>query len=151
MGVIEEAASALACVQKVQLKRSRMIDESDLDPYDLCWLHPPRSLCTEARKVRCGIVTTFRDAPCLSSWVRFHMAVGFSSIWLFVDDPSTTDMAEALRLQELYPDTVTAIPRDEHLYATWHQLTGWKKYGDTVDKVGDHGAVMARQCMNGEY
>lgn len=148
---IEGAISALACVQRAQLKRQRTLDEDDMDPFDLGWLHRPRPFDGESASPKCGIVATFRDAPCLASWVRFHIAVGFSRIWLYVDDPSTSDMPEALALQEATGAVLTVVPRDDELRKAWKRLTGWKKYGPAVDSVGDRGAVMARQCLNGEH
>jgi len=87
----------------------------------------------------------------LTSWVRFHIAVGFCRIWLYVDDPSSIDLQEASHLQEAYGGVVTVVLHDDRLRESWRRLTGWKKYGAFAESVGDRSAVMARQCLNGEH
>lgn len=155
---IIEAASSLPGVQGARMLHSRSIGSEDMDPYDLCWLHPMRSLSSlssaaasgsRGGHATCGIVSTFRDAPCLVSWLRFHLAVGFSHVWLYADAPQDED-AEALALAASLPG-VQVVPRDEKLRSEWKLLAGWKTYGPVVDLVGDHSAVMARQCLNGEH
>lgn len=147
--MVVQAAFELSCVQAAKVRRYTSLDDDSLDPFDLCWLHLPKPFDSGAAPVKCGIVSTFRDAPNLDSWIKFHAAVGFSRFWLYVDAPDE-DGAEAAAAAATHPG-VTLVPRDERLRSAWRQQSGWKVYGHLVDAVNDHSAVMARQCLNGEH
>jgi hypothetical protein len=90
-----------------------------------------------------SIVTTLRAASAyLDSFARYHLAVGFAHLYLFLDDP-----AEAVPGWMRGDPRVTLIPRDEALESRWrsialgHELLGfahsWR-----------NGEVMARQLLN---
>jgi len=145
---ILEAALALSCVQSAQLAHARTLDR-DHDPFDQCWFDPPHPVDGTGPPVRCGIVTTFRDAPNLHSWIRFHLAVGFCRIFLFVDNPDE-DGRLAAEIASLH-SSVTVVLRDGKLQQAWRELVGWSTYGPSVDVADDFSVVMARQCLNAEY
>lgn len=152
--VILEAVLGLDCVQTAKTRKSRTLDGSELDdPFDLCWRHPPKPFVGDLTgpSVKCGIVSTVRDALCLTSWLRFHIRMGFSRIWLYADAPSGDDISIFLAAQEAHPDIVTVVPRDAELRNGWQQLAGWKRYGPMADAVNDLSALIARQCLNGEH
>lgn len=88
------------------------------------------------------IATTVRDPGlCLESFIRYHLAIGITHIYLFFDDPEDPAIPTALK----FPD-VTIIPNDEALQA--QQVLGntlYTKYGSHVSYE-----VMARQILNVE-
>lgn len=145
---IVEAAEQLLCVQSASNECQRSWNGEDM--FERCWLNPPRRVPRGQECMKCAIVTTLKKPFCLDSWVRYHLAVGFEHIFLYLDSPED-DAESVARIATSHPGAVTVIPRDEKLREEWRQLAGWRQMEHIIDLPGDLGAVMARQVLNGEH
>jgi hypothetical protein len=86
-----------------------------------------------------GIVTTLRHAGAsLDSFIAYHLACGFSRLFLFFDDPADPDLARVAA----HP-AITAIPHDAVLRRAWEKLPEYPHYAGFLDSE-----VMARQVLN---
>ena len=135
-------------VQSVQVQTWRMVE--DVCPFEICWIHDKLPALPAPHDVRCGIVSTFRDAPCLGSWLRYNLSVGIDKIYLYIDSPQHDETA-AREAAGAHPGKVQLILSDAALRAAWESQVGWMRYGKYVDDTGDHSAVMARQSLNAEH
>ena len=62
-----------------------------------------------------AIVTTLKQpGPSLASFLRYHLAIGFSRIFLFFDDPSDPYIEMARKFRH-----VRIIKNDAHLRRKW--------------------------------
>ena len=88
-----------------------------------------------------AIVTTMRNAGrVLDSFVAYHLAIGFSHLYLIFDDPHDPDLARI----GTHP-AVTAIAHDSALRQSWRGLPRYAEQAEFIDKE-----VMARQVLNVE-
>ncbi len=88
-----------------------------------------------------AIVTTLRNASqTLDSFIAYHLAIGFSHLYLFFDDPDDPDL---IRVRT--NPSVTAIAHDVHLRRLWMSLPQYPAQAPFVDNE-----VMARQVLNVE-
>jgi hypothetical protein len=86
-----------------------------------------------------AIVTTLRNAGAsLDSFIAYHLACGFSRLFLFFDDPADPDLSRVAA----HP-AITAIPHDAALRRAWTRLPEYLHYAEFID-----GEVMARQVLN---
>ena len=86
-----------------------------------------------------AIVTTLRNAGrTLESFIAYHMAIGFSHLYLVFDDPSDPDLVRA----RAHP-AVTALAHDADLRQAWTRLPQYAEQAEFIDKE-----VMARQVLN---
>lgn len=87
------------------------------------------------------IVTTVRDpGNTIESFIRYHLAIGISHLFIFFDNPQDT----AIDLVKKFPQ-VSAILCDDRLQ---EQQKENKLYGPMMDHVTNE--VMARQILNAE-
>lgn len=88
-----------------------------------------------------AIVTTLRNAGrMLDSFIAYHLAIGFSHIFLFFDDPADPDLPR----MRAHP-SVTAFAHNESLRESWKALSQYETQGAFIDRE-----VMARQVLNAE-
>ena len=88
-----------------------------------------------------AIVTTLKNAGAvLDSFVAYHLAIGFTHLFLFFDDPDDPDLPRIA----VHPN-VTAIAHDARLRDGWRSLP---QYAEQAPHVGSE--VMARQVLNVE-
>lgn len=88
-----------------------------------------------------AIVTTLRNAGrMLDSFIAYHLAVGFSHIFLFFDDPTDPDLPR----MRAHP-AITAVAHDEALREAWKSLSQYEAQRAFIDCE-----VMARQVLNAE-
>ena len=86
-----------------------------------------------------AIVCTLRNAGrSLESFVAWHLACGFSRLFLFFDDPADPDIARVAA-----NPAVTAIPHDAALRRAWTTLPEYQTFGPFTGSD-----VMARQVLN---
>ncbi|CAE8611380.1 unnamed protein product [Polarella glacialis] len=153
---LEDAAKGLACIQNARVVK--WYPCMDVCPFDQCWFQeylrgPAKKNAAPLRANRLpslGIVTTFRGAPNLESWVRYHLKVGIKAFYLYAD--SAADAEAARRLADtLGPEGayMRIVEVDDALRQEWESLVGWSRYGPRLKEVGS--AVMARQCLNAEH
>lgn len=89
--------------------------------------------------INVGIVTTLRDAgDMIDSFIAWHLASGFSHLFLFFDDPADPDLPRLAA-----NPAVTAIPHDAALRRAWAALPEYPYFGQFIDSE-----VMARQVLN---
>jgi len=74
----------------------------------------------------------------IDSFVAYHLAVGFSRLFLFFDDPDDPDLVRFSG----HP-RVTAIAHDSVLRTAWSRMPEYTMYGAFIDRE-----VMARQILN---
>jgi len=92
---------------------------------------------------RAGLVTTLRGAgPVLESFLRYHMALGFSRLYLFFDDPADPAIDIARRLDD---GRITILMAGAQLDDEWRECA---QYGYYAPHLASE--VMARQCLNVE-
>ena len=90
---------------------------------------------------RLGICTTVRNAgPALTSFVRYHLGIGFERIQLFFDDPTDPDFERVEGLPG-----VRAIRSTPDVADRWRHTRIWKTEGAWTQRE-----VMARQVLNVE-
>ena len=90
-------------------------------------------------RANAAIVSTVRNAAAtIDSFVAYHLAVGFSRIFLFFDDPGDPDLVRF----SAHP-MVTAIAHDFALRSAWSRMPEYGVYGTFIDRE-----VMARQVLN---
>lgn len=150
---LEDACAALPQVQNARVVSWTQC--SDACPFDLAWLHPPLrisspSFALQRAPPRLGLVSTFRSAPNLRSWVVLHLAMGVRAFHLYAD--SEADAAEARALAASLGRAgacVRVVAVDDELRREWEGLVGWSRYGPRLSEAGS--AVMARQCLNAEH
>src|SRR4051812_12401724 len=96
-----------------------------------------------ALRASTAIVTTLRGAaPVLDSFIRYHLAVGFSHLYLFFDDAEDSGIPIARRHP---PAQVTVTAAGPALDAEWRQCV---QFGYFKPHLANE--VMARQCLNVE-
>ena len=62
-----------------------------------------------------AIVTTLKNpGPSLDSFIRYHLAIGFSNLFLFFDDPGDPSIARARKYQD-----VVIVKNDARLRRSW--------------------------------
>ena len=93
---------------------------------------------------RVGLVCTMRDnASSLDSFICYYLALGFSTLLLYADDPED----EAVVVARRYPaDRVLLRTHDAALREEWRRLPSWGRlqlYAATE--------VQARQMLNAEH
>ena len=93
---------------------------------------------------RLGLVCTMRDnASSLDSFICYNLALGFSMLFLYADDPEDEVVVVARR----YPaDRVLLRTHDATLHEEWRRLPSWGRlqlYAATE--------VQARQMLNAEH
>ena len=93
---------------------------------------------------RLGLVCTMRDnASSLDSFICYNLALGFSMLFLYADDPED----EAVVVARRYPaDRVLLRTHDATLREEWRRLPSWGRlqlYAPTE--------VQARQMLNAEH
>jgi len=153
---LEDACAALTCVQSARVVSWTQCN--DVCPFDLAWLHAPLRLDAQAlapsaplaRLPRLGLVSTFRAAPNLRSWIVFHLHVGVRAFYLYAD--SEADAAEARALAASLGAAgalIRVVDVDAALRREWEGLVGWRRYGPRLAEAGS--SVMARQCLNAEH
>ena len=68
--------------------------------------------------MRLGIVATVKDSPyTIESFVRYHLELGFSLIYLFFDDPKDPALSSATHWEQ-----VRVIPNNADLKQAWASL-----------------------------
>ena len=88
-----------------------------------------------------AIVTTVKhQGASLDTFIRYHLSIGFSRIYMMFDDPNDPDLLLAGRYSE-----VRCIPVDENLHRVWSTLNQFPRYAKHIDKE-----VRARQALNAE-
>ena len=88
-----------------------------------------------------AIVTTLRNAgQTIDSFIAYHLAIGFTHLFLFFDDPNDPDLSRVRA-----NPSVTAIAYDEDLRMSWRSLPQYSAQAPFVDSE-----VMARQVLNVE-
>jgi len=88
-----------------------------------------------------AIVTTLKSqGPSLLTFVNYHLAIGFSKIYLMFDDPNDPDRF----LVQGIPG-VEAIACDQSLREQWKPLHKFRQYGNHIEAE-----VRARQVLNAE-
>ena len=102
----------LSCVQSASVLAWQMVGE--LDAFEQSWLQKPLGIGPSPNTPTCAVASNFRDAPCLSSWVRYHLAVGFDHIFLYVDCPKE-DAEDALAAASISPGQVTVVHHNDTL------------------------------------
>jgi hypothetical protein len=96
-----------------------------------------------SRKV--AIVTTLRGAEAVvTSFIRYHLAAGFSRIYLFFDDPADA----SLPIARSYGQQVTCIPNDWRLQRLWKTTRTY--LGNPALRHHIASEVMARQILNAD-
>jgi hypothetical protein len=86
-----------------------------------------------------GLVCTLRNAgKSLDSFIAWHLAAGFSRLFLFFDDPADPDMSRIAA-----NPAITIIPHDEALRRAWLKLPEYQSFGPFAGSE-----VMARQVLN---
>lgn len=91
-----------------------------------------------------AIVTTLKNAgPSLDSFIKYHLAIGFSKLFLFFDDPADRDLARA----QTYDDVIV-IKNDARLRRRWEKthMAAAKQYVYGFRKA----EVSVRQELNVE-
>ena len=96
-----------------------------------------------------AIVTTLRCNPAhyepVFSFVSYHIAVGFSHIYLFVDHPSNRDLEDLLRLKfgplyvTVFNSTAELLDQEREKCAVYTELEAFRD------------EVPVRQTINAEY
>ena len=93
--------------------------------------------------MRTAVVTTLRGAlPVLDSFVRHHLAAGFSKMYLFFDDAADPALADARRRDNA---RLTLFERGPGLEAEWRRCVQFGYYAPHIEAE-----VMARQSLNAE-
>lgn len=88
-----------------------------------------------------AIVTTLKSqGPSLLTFVRYHLGIGFSKIYLMFDDPTDPDQ----QLVQGIPG-VEVIACDQALREKWRSLYKFRQYSEYIDTE-----VRARQALNAE-
>ena len=111
---------------------------------------------------RVAIVTTLRNIPkqMLSSFVGWHLRLGFVRLYLYFDDPNDAGIADARQLcreaqQHGYgADCVHLIPVDHTIQSEWSTLETARRWDlwageDLWAAVSHH--VEVRQLLNAEH
>jgi hypothetical protein len=93
--------------------------------------------------MRAGLVTTLQGAgSVLESFLRYHLALGFSRLYLFFDDPADRAIEIARRLDD---GRITILMAGTELDAEWRECVQYGHYSPHLRTE-----VMARQCLNVE-
>lgn len=93
--------------------------------------------------MRAALVTTLRGAaPVLDSFIRYHLALGFTHLYLFFDDPDDPGITVARRFD---PAALTISARGPELEAQWAQCVQFDYFAPHLESE-----VMSRQCLNVE-
>ena len=90
----------------------------------------------------------------LSSFIQWHLSIGFVRIYLYFDSPEDRGItvAKALRVEAArrgFDDAVRIVICDSCLKAEWSGLHTAQRWGDDVSKVLHH--VEVRQMLNVEH
>ena len=108
-----------------------------------------------AKDIRVALVTTLRAMPAqmLESFVEWHLSTGFSTIYLYFDDPSDRGVDVAMKLLQSavrrgrHADCIRVTRCDEQLRHEWTSLTTFAQHGGgREDRM-----VEARQMLNAEH
>ena len=96
-----------------------------------------------AAPARAAVVTTLRGAwPVIDSFVRYHLAAGFSRLYLFFDDPADPALEVVLGAND---PRLTILSRGPELEAEWRRCVQFGYYAPHLAHE-----VMARQSLNVE-
>lgn len=106
-------------------------------------VRPQDAITDTGAGVGVAIVTTLRAACAyLDNFVRYHLATGFTHLYLFLDDPD-----EAIPVGLRSEPRVTLIPRDDALESRWRQIALEHELLGFAYAWRDR-EVMARQLLN---
>lgn len=90
-----------------------------------------------------ALVTTLRGAaPVIDSFVRYHLALGFTRLYLFFDDPHDPALQ---RVRDAHDARIAIFEHGPALQSAWRQCAQYSHYAPHVERE-----VMARQCLNVE-
>ena len=94
--------------------------------------------------VEAAIVTTLKDSEArLGAFIQYHLAIGFSHIYLYFDDPS--EEASIAIANSFSKKRVTITRSDDSLRQQWAELRGWDHMRLHLDDV------QVRQMLNAQH
>uniref|UniRef100_A0A7S4QS38 Glycosyltransferase family 92 protein n=1 Tax=Alexandrium monilatum TaxID=311494 RepID=A0A7S4QS38_9DINO len=117
--------------------------------------HPRKPFCSYEQLARswdpvaCGLCATIRrpGAAAMASFIRVHLAAGFSRLYLFFEEGEDDEDLVALREREadLLDQRVVVVPCDAALDAERREACRiwWERYGPHVERE-----IQARQILN---